>query len=129
MPTSASGLAIVALSGRIQSWRLPATVATKASVRPSGEIVGQSKLVALSGGVTDNRSGSASSAGRRTYATPSASKANDTTPNPIHARRSRQPLLGLVAVVGNAATASVRLPPDILVVVSVLSAKPRSCAE
>src|SRR5262245_8911437 len=90
--TSASGLAVVEFSGRAQSCILPSTVATKASVRPSGEIVGLKKFVAFSGGVTNKRVVSASNAGRLKYAAPNASRASASAPATIHARRSRQPM-------------------------------------
>src|SRR5262245_16295949 len=92
-PISTSGRALAELSGCAQSCVLPSTVATKASVRPSGEIVGRSKRVAFSGGFTNKRTGPASDGGCRKYATPNASKASAKAPATIQARRSRQPLL------------------------------------
>src|SRR5262245_63247810 len=52
-PISTSGVAVAEFIGRAQSCVLHSTVATKANVRPSGEIVGRSKRVAFSGGVTN----------------------------------------------------------------------------
>src|SRR5215510_12557850 len=125
-PTSASGLAVVEFSGRVQSCVLPSTVAIKAIVRPSGEIAGLSKRVAFSGGVTNKRIGSASVAGLRKYAMPNASKASASAPATIQARRSRQPMRFDHAEASVASAISVRSAPDELERDKDSSAKPRS---
>src|SRR5262245_11202826 len=127
-PTSTSGLAVVEFSGRAQSCVFPSTVATKASVRPSGEIAGRLKRVAFSGGVTNKRIGSASGAGRRKYATPNASKASAITHATIIQMRSLKPLLFDHAEDPGAVAISVRSAPDELERDKASSAKPRSLA-
>src|SRR5262245_16722208 len=127
-PTSTSGLAVVDFSGRAQSCVFPSTVATKASVRPSGEIAGRSKRVAFSGGVKNKRIGSVSVAGLRKYATPIARKASASAPATIQARRSRQPVRFDHAEASGASAISVRSAPDELERDKDSSAKPRSLA-
>src|SRR5262245_40180872 len=126
--TSASVLAVVESSERAQSCVLPSTVATNASVRPSGEIAGRSKRVAFSGGFTNKRVISASNAGRRKYATPNASKASASTAATIHAMRSRQPMRFDQAEASSAGAISVRFAPHEAGRDKASSAKPRSLA-
>src|SRR5262245_21968457 len=111
-PISTSGVAVAEFSGRAQSCLLPSTVATKARVRPSGEIAGRSKRVAFSGGFTNKRKVSASGAGRRKYTTPNARRASARVPATIIQMRSRQPLCFDHAEDPGAVAFSVRSAPD-----------------
>src|SRR4030095_6218510 len=111
-PTSASGVAVAEFSGRAQRCVFPSTVATKASVRPSGEIAGRSKRVAFSGGFTNKRIGTASGAGRRKYAMPNVSEISASAPRSDERRRSRQPLRFDQAEASGPGAISVRLASD-----------------
>ena len=131
-----SSCAVSEASGRNQRLFRPSAVAAKTRLRPSGESSGSRSAVTFSGAAMVKRPATASTGGDwRRYFTAkgkAASKANTATAaTAIQSRTLPNSSVVLVAgklpvSAGSAVVASSREPEG---VVSVLNAKPKSCAE